>query len=189
MVTIDGLPLRLIPLICKDGLWSISQEELLFLHSQLMYYYGKRSFIDDTVATPEAWLAGVTSPNTTFFLLYHGSDPVMVLYFTGHAQTHVWGHFFWLRSKISSKDKVEVFRWSLSKAFQVLDCAVIVGKTPADNKRTIKYLCKVGFTLVGNIPNMLHSSVKNKPVDASLLYIKREDLDKNENLQPDQIKY
>jgi hypothetical protein len=154
-----------------------------------MHYYGKRSFIDDTVDTPEAWLTGVTSLNTTFFLLYHGLDPVMVLYFTGHAQTHAWGHFFWLRSNISSKDKVAVFRWSLNKAFQILDCAVIVGKTPSDNKQTIKYLLKVGFTLVGDIPSMLYSSVKDKPVDASLLYIKREDLYKNENLQPDQIKY
>jgi RimJ/RimL family protein N-acetyltransferase len=147
-----------------------------------MRYYGKRSFIDGTVNDPEDWLAGITSQNTCFFLLYHDLDPVMALWFTDHAQTHAWGHFFWVPSKIKHKEKVFALRWALKKVFRVLAYPIIMGKTPTDNKRAVDYLREVGFTVVGDIPSMLYSSVKDQPVDATLIYIKREDLDKDENL-------
>jgi hypothetical protein len=86
---------------------------------------------------------------------------------------------------LSWADKVEASRWALREIFKILPYPILVGKTPSENRRAITFMRAVGMTVAGEIPSMLFSSVKGHPVDATLLYIKREDLEEDENLHPD----
>jgi hypothetical protein len=188
-VILRGLPLRLLPLTKINDQPTIDRAQLIWIHGQLIRLYGQESFLDGTIDDPEDWVRAVDNPHTCFFLLHHGEEPVMVIWINEHKRTHAAGHWFWLQSTLPWKDKVRASRWALGQIFTILPYEVLVGKTPSENRRAIDFMRAVGMTVAGEIPSMLYSSVKGHPVDATLLYITREDVYPNENLQPDQIEH
>jgi hypothetical protein len=52
-----------------------------------------------------------------------------------------------------------------------------MGMLPSTNTIAINYLLKVGLHKIGNVPNLMWSEAEQKPVEGTMMYITKEDLE------------
>lgn len=179
---IDTTRLHLLPRVELGGRATIPMGTFLWLHEEMHRLYRDDTWQDGTLDDQEDFLAIMQSQHNSVFLLHYDGDPVSLMWFNRHGRTSAWGHFFWLETPLGFNEKIAASRWSMRRIFEVLDYPVLVGRTPADNRRGILFMRRAGFRPAGEIPDMLYSRALGRPVAAKLFYIQRKDLG-YENLQ------
>lgn len=162
----------LLPYVNSDG-WTVADEHLCELWAQM-----KREGTLSSVFT----LGEVYDSRSFIAYLRHPLNlPVLavdeaiqgVAWMNRLEDNHGFAHF-WFSKEIWGPRVLEVgreilrywFTWRNEDGTPMLD--VILGKTPATNRRAIKFIQRLGFTILGEIPKIYHGQ------DAVISYLTRD---------------
>lgn len=158
----------------EDG-WSLPDEFIFSVAIKAqMSGVMTRVFYDGSVSQPKDFLAAMQNKTNYPVFGFHKGEPIGWAWLNGLAETHAQVHFCTLPSagaKLALKGaKAALLYWFTAMP----NLRVITGFTPANNLVAVKFIERVGFKRVGDIPNMLVDAYTGESVDAVLSYYERD---------------
>lgn len=167
-----------LPYTFVDGVPTLRDSEIIYIYEKCFEDgIGDLLFHDGSINSAEEFLSHVKQPNVLFWIIYYQGELLGFFWLNRLETTCAYCHFagfpkFWgtgLTVKAGKKAMAIVLR----------HFNVIMGMLPSDNNIAINYLYRVGLKKVGEVPNLLWSKAKGKPVKGTILYITGEDLNEN----------
>jgi hypothetical protein len=165
--------IALVPYAKVGEEWSLPDEFILALAVQMKQEgVFHKVFYDGLVVSPEEFLAAMQRPGIAAVFFFDGHEPIGFAWLNGFVGGLAFVHFCGLRAargKTLNGGRLAFAYWM--KVFTFL--SVILGVTPANNKLALRYIKKVGMTVLGEIPNVLYDAYEGEKVAAVLSYYSR----------------
>lgn len=132
----------------------------------------ERVFYDGSVKTAGQFVRYMQAPaNVAIFFLRDG-EPLSFGWLNGIREGRAFAHFCTLKAGRGST--VEMGRLALGYWFSAFDfLAVILGMVSANNKLALRFVQRIGFTAVGEIPQLIYDSYSGQRVAGVLTYCER----------------
>jgi hypothetical protein len=166
--------IKLVPYVQLEGEWILSEEYLDSVFDKMVSQgLLKTTFWEENITDQSHFVAMARSPNTHMVLFFEGQECVGFAWLSAVTSNYAFAHFclfreIWGRSVEIGKIGVDYwFSWPGTNG-PLLD--VIIGIIPGFNKRAHRYVEKLGWTRLGNIPGMFRdkSGVRE---DAEIYYV------------------
>ena len=126
-----------------------------------------RVFYDGSVRTSHGFLEAMQKPRNLPVFYFEGTSPMGFAWLNGINGGIAFAHFCGLRGARA----VELGRMTLDywfSAFRFLH--VVMGTMPASNKLALRFVKRLGFTIVGEVPGMLFDAYEGKRVPGVISY-------------------
>ena len=150
----DGI--ILVPYVEINGQRTISDAAVRALWEQMVYEGTAHIVFNETVKTSDDFLRLFKSPNVFPVLAGINGIAMGAAWLTDVGPNSAVGHFCMFKSSwgfysYDVGEEILKYWFSLKKDNKpMLD--VIIGRTPADNRKALKYIERLGFQLLGTIP-------------------------------------
>lgn len=165
------------------GAWSIARphmEEIFSMMDSLGLV--QTIFIAGTVKTARDWMQMVQNPDNRVFICVDGDTLLAVAWLTDISHNHAFAHHCFFPSSWGKRSVAVAheflrywFGFQLPNGKPVFE--VIMGRTPTENERSVKFMEKIGMHVVGVFPkigkNVYHES---GTADLLMAYILREEV-------------
>jgi hypothetical protein len=165
-----------IPYAEYDGINSFKDSEIIGIYRQFEED-GTIDLIfhDDQINNEDEWLEAMKSPRNFLTVAFVDGMPMGAGWFNRMERTTCQAHFgfykkFWGTPHTDRAIRV-ICKQMLTNSFHT-----ILGIMPVYNQIAIKFTEKAGFTIVGDIPNLLWSKEEEKPITGTLVRLSREDI-------------
>ena len=166
---------RIIPYVEQNGAWTLPDETMIGVWNRLVFCdLVDTLFYSGETTTPESFLRLVKAPHNVVNVVVDERQIVFISWLNDVGPNFAFGHFCGF-PEIWGKHSVEVGKMVVDywfDNFKLLD--TIIGKIPAVNKMAVRFIEKLGFTILGTIPHLAHGHDENKKVGDVLTYITRE---------------
>lgn len=174
---------KIIPIVkLKEDIWSLPDRQLLVIYLKLLKHrLVDKVFIMGEISTPDKFIAMIKNPRNVFNVVINEENEYMGLMWLNrwgfnHAFVH---HCFF--PEAWGKHTVEIGKMVLKYWFgmkkdngePILD--VLMGKTPENNRLAVRFIKKMGFTIIGTVPTIYFDAKLKKKIGAIFSYIRREE--------------
>jgi len=165
--------IQLVPYANVEGEWSLPDEFLLSLAVQMMREHSFHIlFYDGTITTPEQFMEAMKKPANAPVFFFDGTEPLGFAWLNGFSGGLAFAHFCGLRAARGRSVQVGLLALQYwMTAFVWL--RVILGITPSNNRMAVRFVQKIGFTPLGEIPGVLYDAYNAERVSAVLSYYAR----------------
>jgi len=139
-----------------------------------------KAFPEGDVQTAEDFLYCMKSNANRLFLIFRDNKEILgIVWLNGFRARSAYMHHC-LFKKVWGKDSPEIGKDVLNKLLSLKDAQgyifdVLIGMTPANNKLAVKWLEKIGLTILGEIPNAIWDRKSGKSVPGIVSYAQRKD--------------
>jgi hypothetical protein len=164
---------QLVPYARLEDGWSLPDEFLYSLAIQMVregtFHH---VFYDGTITSPEAFLETMQKPANVPVFFFDGSEPLGFAWLNGLSGNLAFAHFGGLKSARGRSVKIgqlAVKYWMTNFKF----LSVILGITPQPNRLAVRFIERIGFTVLGEIPGVLFDAFKAEKVSAVVSYYAR----------------
>lgn len=171
--------LGLIPYAQVNGSWTIS-DALVLQIAQKFQDEGTfhRVFYEGFIRTPTDFLEMIKKPANLPVFVFRGYVPVGVAWLNGLCGNHAFAHFCFARASwgVDSERVGELilqYWMNLSRADARPIFDVIIGVIPATNPKAARFVERIGFVRLGEIPMMLKDAYSGDRAAAVILYYSR----------------
>ena len=172
---------KIIPYIEVNGMRTLSDGTVKAIWEQMRQEnIVKRMFYDGSVCDEMKFLAWMKSPHKIIHTMWDEGEIAALCLLTGYNGHSAIGHYCifkkFLREKANeiAKQAIEYwFSWKTKNGEPALHS--IVGFTPDNNRLAIKMLPRMGFTIVGTIPDLAWNAYKKKRVGITISYRRRQE--------------
>jgi hypothetical protein len=156
------------PYVQVGGAWSLPDD---FLHAFAWQMY--REGVFDRVfynGTPvDGFLSAMQKPSNLPVFLFNESKPVGVAWLNGVRSGVAFAHFCGLRA--CRGRSVELGQAAIGYWFEKFDFLhVLMGTIPASNVLALRFIKRLGFTALGEVPGMLYDANQEKRVAGVICY-------------------
>ena len=164
---------QLVPYVELESGWTLPDE---FLYSLAIQMVQEGSFhlvfYDGTITTPEAFKALMQKPANVPVFFFDGSEPLGFAWLNGLNGGLAFAHFGGLKSARGRSVKIGQLAVSYWMAnFKFLQ--VILGITPQVNRLAVRFIERIGFKVLGEIPRVLWDAYRAEKVSAVISYYAR----------------
>ncbi len=163
----------LIPLAIVGDEWTVPDETLLHIAS-LMRSEGtfERVFYDGVLRSPEDFVEYMHRPSNLPVFFFRGYDPLGFAWLNGIRGGTAFAHFCGLKSARGYTREAGALglRYWLS-AFDFL--SVFLGVIAGNNQPAVRYVERIGFKVLGEIPNLVFDAYAGGRVPGVLTYYAR----------------
>lgn len=163
----------LIPYALISGGWNLPDSFLADVFEK-MQAEGvlERVFYDGSVTTPEAFVKYMQSPANVSIFFVRDGEPLSFGWLNGIREGRAFAHFCTL--KAGRGVTIDMGRIALGYWFSTFDfLAVILGMIAANNKLALRFVRRIGFTAVGEIPRLIYDAYSGQRVAGVLTYCER----------------
>lgn len=137
-------------------------------------------FHDGEVRSSDDFLKMVKGLGVALYVVFYDDDPAGLIWLT-HFEAKSCRVHFTSFSEIWDEDTVAIGKEAINQVLYMTTTVggddyvfdVLLGLIPSRNVRAIKWLKKVGLTIVGEIPNALWDAEKAESIHGTLLYLIR----------------
>ena len=159
--------IKLWPFSKVDDEWTLNDEALFFLYEKIKSQgLDKVVFYDGSVNNWMEFIAMMKSKEVTPVIAYDDTGVLGMAWLTAGHNEWAFGHFCMLKESWGKKSlkigKVIMRYWFSLKLNDKNIFKTIIGITPPKNEKALKYIQKIGFNLLGEIPNVGVISFANK---------------------------
>lgn len=129
-------------------------------------------FYDGSVTTPEQFLGVMQKPANVPVFFFDGAEPLGFAWLNGLNGGLAFAHFGGLKSARGRSVRIgqlAVAYWMHNFKF----LQVILGITPKPNRLAVRFIEKIGFKVLGEIPRVLWDAYRAEKVSAVLSYLAR----------------
>lgn len=149
----------LIPYVLNDGAYSLPDSTMLSIWATMEKHALDRAVFYSGGMNGERFLQFMKIPQNVVHTIWEEDRIQLIAWINGFGANHAFAHFCCFPETWGTTS-VELGRQSLKYWFDfkkdnnepLLD--VIVGFTPANNLKAVKYIQKVGLNIMGTIPNI-----------------------------------
>lgn len=164
---------QLVPYAKIEGGWSLP-DEFLYSFAAQMVKEGTfhRVFYDGHITTPEQFLESMQKPANVPVFFFDGSEPLGFAWLNGVSGGLAFAHFggtLAAKGRSVRVGQMAVRYWF--KNFEFLE--LILGITPQPNRIAVRFIERIGFRVLGEIPGMLWDAYQAERVSAVISYLKR----------------
>jgi hypothetical protein len=156
-----------------EGVWTLPDEFLYSLAIQMVQEGTFHLvFYDGTITTPEAFKATMQKPANVPVFFFDGTEPLGFAWLNGLNSGLAFAHFGGLKAAKGRSVKIgqlAVRYWMANFKF----LQVILGITPQPNRLAVRFIERIGFRVLGEIPNVLWDAYRAEKVSAVLSYCAR----------------
>lgn len=131
-----------------------------------------RVFYDGSVRDARAFLELMQKPANVPVFVFEGAEPLGFAWLNGLNGGIAFAHFCGLKAakgRTQQLGRLCIGYWM--KNFQFL--RVILGLTPSNNKLAVRFIQRLGFTPLGEIPGVVHDAYSGERVGAVISYYAR----------------
>lgn len=165
--------IQLVPYVELESGWTLPDEFLYSLAGQMVREGTfHRVFYDGHITTPEQFLATMQKPANVPVFFFDGTEPLGFAWLNGLNGGLAFAHFGGLKS--ARGRSVRVGQLALAywmKNFTFL--RLILGITPQPNRLAVRFIERIGFRVLGEIPNVLWDAYQAERVPAVISYYVR----------------
>lgn len=178
---------KIIPFVKSADGWNLSDIQLLGIYFKMLKHrLVNRVFIQGEADTPEKFIEVMKNSRNAVNIVVNDDGECLVL-----SWLNKWGfnnafvhHCFF--PEVWGEKSVEIGKMVLKYWFDmkkengepILD--VIMGKTPENNRLAVKFIQRMGFTIVGTVPKICYDVKSKKKIGAIFSYIQRESINGRE---------
>jgi hypothetical protein len=170
---------NLIPYVEGNGSWSLPDTMMIGIFEKMQDHgLDKVVFVNGTVEDRAQWLNFVKTKTNLVHVIGNEEGVELVAWINNFGKNYAFGHFCFF-PEAWGKNTIKLGKQSLDHWFglnlegkPVLD--VILGQLPTSNEYAVKYIKKIGMTILGSVPNIRYSGL-NEATGATFAYITRED--------------
>lgn len=131
----------------------------------------QRVFYDGTIA-PEKFVETMQKPSNVVVFFFDHFEPLGLAWLNGLNGSTAFAHFCGLKS--ARGRSVEIGRAALGYWMQNFKfLRVILGLTPSNNRLAVRFIERIGFSVMGEIPGVLFDAYQGRDVSAVLSYYVR----------------
>lgn len=164
---------QLVPYAKLDEGWSLPDEFLYSLAIQMVQEGSfHRVFYEGHITTPEQFLEAMQKPANVPVFFFDGSEPLGFAWLNGVSGGLAFAHFGGLkaaRGRAVRVGQLAVKYWLTN--FPWLE--LILGITPEPNRLAVRFIERLGFTVLGTIPRVIWDAYGAERVSAVISYLKR----------------
>ena len=171
--------INIIPYVETKKGWSIPDDHMIWIFTKMLKQgLVKKTFPAGLILTNHDWMELVKNKAHIVHIITNEKTVVAVTWLSNIGHNHAFCHFCvfregWGKSKHMARELLKkLFSYKGHGGEPLFD--VICGRTPANNRLALKMLERVGFTIIGKIPDICLDVYDCGKVDAVFSYIKRE---------------
>ena len=170
---------KLIPYVEKDGEWSIPDPLMLGIYNKMVEQnLIDIVFVNGTVRDEESWMRFIK--NKSNLIHVEGNEKFVegIAWLNSFGHNYAFAHFcifqeMWGKDTVPLGEKTLTYWFSLNdRGNALLD--VILCQLPTSNNFAVSYIKKLGFNILGEIPQIRYSHNKNM-AGATFGYLSREE--------------
>lgn len=173
--------IKIIPYVKNGDGWTITDTQLMGIYLKMLKHrLVDKVFIMGEADTPEKFIKVMKNSRNAVNIVVDDSGECLTLSWLNrwgfnHAFVH---HCFfpeaWGKSSVEIGKMILKYWFSMKKdsGEPILD--VIMGKTPESNRLAVKFIKRMGFTIIGTVPDICFDIKSGKKIGAVFSYIKRE---------------
>ena len=174
----------IIPIVkTREGVWSLTDRQLLEIYLKLLKHrLIDKVFIMGEASTPDKFVAMIKNKRNVFNIVINEENECTTLSWLNrwgfnHAFVHhcffpeAWGKHTYEIGKMVLKYWFEMKK---DNGEPILD--VLMGKTPESNRLAVRFIKKMGFTIIGTVPGICFDVKQKKKIGAVFSYIRREEV-------------
>lgn len=173
--------MNIIPYVCTRDGWSIDDDVMRILwYRMLNEGIHQMVFYDGKIMDSDTWIAFAKSPGIVMHVVQlENKGPGMIAWLTDFGPTSACCHF--LTYKDAAPNRIEMARKTIEYWFgwhrdngepQIY---TLCGRTPDNNRAARLFLRKIGWKVLGIIPDMTYDAYQEKRVGLVISYINREE--------------
>ena len=158
--------------------WNVSDEDMvkIFLRMAAKGLH-ERVFYMGEIKSPFDWLSVVKNPTNSVHLIVDDDNiPVAIAWLNTMRWSSALAHFCilpegWGREKSTDIGNATMnYWWSMNRPDGTPIWKTIRGETPSNNRLALKFIQRIGFKIIGTIPNERWDRYRNEPVDLVYSY-------------------
>jgi hypothetical protein len=129
-------------------------------------------FYDGRIKSPQEFKELLQKPSHVAVFFFEGLEPLGFAWLNSFSGNVAFGHFCGLREAVGRTSEIgrEVLRYWMGN-FTFLD--VIFGLTPKNNRLAVKFIQRIVFTVLGDVPNVIYDAYAGERVPGVLSYFAR----------------
>lgn len=170
--------LTLLPYVQINDEWIVSDDLI-----KALFYTMQRDkindvvFYDGTVKDAESFVKFMKDSKILPVIILKEINPVGFAWLSNLSHAHAFAHFayfkeVWGRDTINIGKKLTSYWFSIPGSDGKQLIKTLLGVTPTFNKKAISYVKKLGWTILGEIPEMYFNPYLNENVDVVLSFKK-----------------
>lgn len=169
---LNSSEIALVPYACVNDEWMLPDEFLLSF-AQRMKQEGTFhiTFYDGNVKTPEDFLGHMKRPANVPVFVFKGIEPLAVAWLNGFHGVIAFGHFCALKAARGQTEKIG--RLVLEYWMSNFELRAVLGFLPSGNVLARKFIKRIGFKVLGDIPDVLYDAYAGKYVSGTIGYYAR----------------
>ena len=162
----SGSGIELLPLIITQDGWNLNHTFLRNVFKQMQNEKTLDVLFNDTkVDSEEAFLRVFASPTNLAVFAFQNAELAAMAWVNSIQHDHAQAHY-WFARKVWGPQAITIgrkildywFKFTQQDSDEIL-FKVIVGQTPANNRRSIAFNKRLGFTFLGTIPKVMGNGV------------------------------
>ena len=158
--------MQIIPYVLNDGAYSLPDRAVLSIWATMEEHQLDKAVFYSGGMNGEKFLRFVKSPGNVVHTIWQEDRIQLIAWLNGFGANHAFGHFCCF-PETWGKNSVELggksidywFNFKRDDGEPLLD--VIVGFTPANNRKAVEYIKKIGLSIMGTIPYIKCGNQKN----------------------------
>lgn len=171
--------IHLIPYSKIDGSWTIPDEGMIDAFSRTQAQGSLNEiFWDGKIKTPEDFISYFKTPQNLPVFVFKDTKPCGYAWINNIRANSAYSHFCVFKEFWGSPDKREIFESVIKYWFDFQGDSgplfdTLIGMIPKFNTHAMRYVRDNGFTLVGEIPNMVHDVYSGEKFPIAIFYRSR----------------